>query len=307
MRPKKLFSLLHRTTMSVVKTCLPRLWVKVNYCKIYKKKCNYNNPESFSEKLIWLRFNDYSNNKTIYELSDKYLVREYVKKKGCGDLLNQLYFKTESIDEINYDSLPESFVLKRSMGWNTNLICNDKKKLSRSELVKVLNRWDKGQQLYDIEVSKMFGNAVKNRRKYYICEKNLCSESGRIPSDYKIYCFYGEPKAILYITGRDVNKAGCFMSLDWKKISDLTSNYSKLTEVSAKPKSLDQMITAAKKLSKGFPFVRVDFYDYQDKAVFGEMTFFPAGCIGMQETEINGKGMTDFLPINLKGRNITYD
>lgn len=293
--------------MPIVKGFSPSIWARIHYYRTYKKTCNFNNPQTFSEKLIWLWLNDYSNNKTIYKLSDKYLVREFIKKRGCYDLLNQLYFKTEKVDDIDYDSLPDSFVLKRSIGWNTNIICNDKRKLSKSELVKELKKWDKGQYLYDIEVSRIAGIPMRNIKKYYICEKNLCSESGRIPSDYKIYCFYGEPKAILYITGREENKAGCFMSLEWEKISDLAINYCKLIEIPEKPNSLDQMISAAKKLSKGFPFVRVDFYDYYGKAVFGEMTFFPAGCIGMQETKVGGIDMSEFLPINLNGGNILYD
>ncbi len=293
--------------MQILRAFFPKMFVRIKYYRIYKKKCNFKEPQTFSEKLIWLWFNDYRNNDVVYRLSDKYLVRDFVEKRGCGKLLNQLYFKTDNIDDVSYDSLPASFALKLSMGWNTNIICNDRNSLSESVLRRTLKRWDKGQLLYDMETARIAGVPIKKIKKYYICEKNLSSNKGKVPSDYKIYCFYGEPKAILYITGRDDKKSGCFMSLNWEKLSDLSANYYKLEEIPERPDSLEEMIEAAKKLSRGFPFVRVDLYDYEGKAIFGEMTFFPSGCIGMQQVSIDGKDMSDYLPINLNGGNVLYD
>lgn len=276
----------------------PRASAKLRYYIAYGEKIDLVNPKTFSEKLLWLSLNTYRSNIQIFELSDKYLVREYIKEKAGEDILNELYYVWESIDEIKLGNLPESFVLKLSQGCTTNILCKNKEDFNQGQLDSVLREWKSGQYLYDKQMADVGGLQVNDLKKYYICEKYLYQEGENSPIDYKFYCFNGEPKAILVIGDRYNDKTGIFMTPEWDVLSELKGGYKTPEKLFSKPKSLGMMIEIARKLSADFPFVRVDLYDISGKTIFGEMTFFPAGCIHMQETEINGISMGELLDIS---------
>ena len=139
--------------------------------------------------------------------------------------------------------------------------------------------------------------------KKIICESFLETDSGMSPDDYKIYCFNGEPKAILHISDRNSEKKGVFMSPKWEFISTVNNRhnrYEKPDKIPEKPKTLEQMLEIAKNLSKPFPFVRVDLYEVNNKVVFGELTFTPGSGIYTSETNIGGKTMENFLIFQVK-------
>jgi len=194
--------------------------------------------------------------------------------------------------------LPESFVLKASQGCQTNLFWSNKKSLDQEEMESLVLAWKSKQFFYDKMMSRIGGVPVKNLRKYYICEKFLSQKGEKFPIDYKIYCFNGKPKAILVIGGRFSEKAGVFMTTEWTYLSALNNNYSTPDKMFDKPISLSKMIEISKKLSGPFPFVRIDLYEIDGEPIFGEMTFFPNGCINMQETNVDGISMGDLLDIS---------
>lgn len=284
--------------MAFAKAYLPKTRAKVAYRIAYGKKCNLDDPKTFSEKLLWLSLNTYRNNQVILKLCDKYLVREYVEEKLGHEYLNELYAVYKSLDEIKFDLLPNSFALKISQGCTTNIFCKDKKSFDRTAFDRTLEQWGKKQKLYDKIMADIGGISPKELKKYYICEKYIEEEGHSSPTDYKIYCFNGVPKAILVMSDRFTNISGALMTPDWKFLHALSETYHTPKEIYKEPASLERMVDAAKKLSEGFPFVRVDMYDVGGQAIFGEMTFFPNGCIHTEEAEIDGKTMGEILDIS---------
>lgn len=294
--------MIYAKLIEILKAYMPKTRARLSYFIAYKRLCNLNNPKSFSEKLLWLSLNTYRNNPEILKLSDKFLVREYVENKGLKHILNEVYFYWNNAQDINFEVLPESFVLKLSQGCQTNIISPSDKQLNIAETKKIVSQWSSGQYFYDKMMADIGGISVNDLKKYYICERFLYQSENNDLTDFKIYCFNGEPKAILVIEDRYGTKRGAFMSPEWKFISDLSGSYSKMSNDIEKPKSLDEMIKVAKKLSQDFPFVRVDLYDISGKVVFGELTFFPNGCVNMQETKVNGIDMGDLLDITVEGK-----
>lgn len=297
LKKSKLIKSTYTRFQELTKAYFPITRAKLAYYIAYGEKCNLKQPNTFSEKLLWLSLNTYRNNPLILQLCDKYLVRDYVRDKVGDEILNELYYVWKSTDEINFKNLPNSFALKVSQGCKTNIFCRDKEKLEPEYLQNTLEEWNSGQYLYDKMMADIGGVPVKKLKKYYICEKYLYQEGQESPIDYKIYCFNGEPKAILVIGDRFSGKKGVFMTPEWEFLSKLKGNYKVPEKMFDRPKSLNTMLEVAKKLSAPFPFVRVDLYDINGKAIFGELTFFPNGCIKMQETYIDGVSMGEFLDI----------
>jgi len=284
--------------VAFAKAYLPKTRAKIAYKVAYGTNCNLDDPKTLSEKLLWLSLNTYRNNPLVLKLCDKYRVREYVSERIGDGYLNELYSVYTSIDDIHFNELPNSFALKVSQGCTTNIICENKKTFDEKKFNGTLKKWSESQRLYDKMMADIGGVPVNKLEKYYICEKYLKEPGKESPTDYKIYCFNGEPKAILVISDRFGDKTGLFMNTDWTFLSELSGAYHRPEKIYDRPESLDDMLFAAKELSAEFPFVRVDMYNIEGKAIFGEMTFFPNGCIHLQETEIEGRPMGDLLDIS---------
>lgn len=289
----KVYIVVNKLYYSILTIISPTLNTKLRYRQVFKHNINLNNPKSFNEKLLWLKLNTYHKNKLVIQCADKYAVRKYVEDCGYGHILNELYYTYDKVEDIKWGILPNKFALKWNFGAGFNIICNDKRDLNIEESCKKLKKWGKSKCW--LSHSEM---QYKYADKKIICEKYLDSDQGFLPYDYKIYCFNGEPKAILVIMDRDKDSKGIFMSLDWKIISTI-DKYTVPDIIPSKPESLDTMIDAATKLSKPFPFVRIDFYQYNEKAIFGEMTFTPAGGLYTAQTEVEGVSMGELLEISL--------
>ena len=139
-------------------------------------------------------------------------------------------------------------------------------------------------------------------RKRIIIERYLDTKLGFLPYDYKLYCFDGVCKAILFIADRDAEKKGGFYSPNWEFIGLPETRYKRFEVEPDAPESLSEMIRCAEDLSRGIPFVRVDFYDVAGKAVFGEMTFTPTAGLSPAQIKIDGHDMGDFIDIHKKGK-----
>lgn len=276
-----------------VSTISPVLMSKILYKRKFGKSINLKDPKTFNEKLMWLKLNTYYKNPLVTKCADKYLVRSYVKECGYEHLLNNLIDVWDRTDQINWEALPDKFAIKCNHGCGYNIICDDKKNLDIEESKSRLKRWME-EDFWRLSAEVNY----KYIPKKIICESYLDTSLGFLPDDYKIYCFNGEPKAILWVMDRAGEKKGVFMSPEWEYISELGEDYKSVVELPQKPKSLDEMIEAAKTLSKPFPFVRVDFYQCGDKAIFGEMTFTPAGCLSTSQTDIDGVSMGDLLDLS---------
>lgn len=253
---------------------------------------DYKNPKSFTEKLVALKLKNYINNPLVIQCADKYLVRDYVIKCGYGHLLNDLIAVYDNVNEINWDKLPNQFAIKWNFGAGMNIICHDKNTLDFTSTIKQLKRW--GQTKYWLSHSEM---QYKYAQKKIICEKYLKADKiGEPIVDYKVYCFNGNPLAILVMHDRGKVVKTEFFDIDWNPLIN-TQKYQSPEMTTPKPNCLSEIISCCAALSKPFPFVRIDFYIINEILIFGEMTFTPAGGVLASQTMINGKEMGEFLKL----------
>lgn len=273
---------LYREFMALISSFSPVTTSKIYYKTKIGKNLDLNNPKTFNEKLMWLKHNTYEKDKLISNCADKYKVREYVQQCGCQEILNDLIAVYDSADDINFDSLPDAFVLKCNHAAGYNVICDDKKLLNENQTRKQLKKWLKSD--YWKYVAEM---QYKSIDKKIVCEKFLKSRDGNAIEDYKIYCFNGKPEFCMICIGRNFGKPKYyFMDRNWSLMRINPAGIEAPQDFTLeKPKCIDKMYEYAEKLSKPFKFVRVDFYDYEDKPIFGELTFTPAGCIDKNYTD----------------------
>ncbi|HKX86971.1 MAG TPA: ATP-grasp fold amidoligase family protein [Flavobacterium sp.] len=231
------------------------------------------NPKEFMEKILWLKLYYYKEN--YGNFVDKYEVRSYVEEKIGKEYLNEVYGVYDSVDQINFDTLPDQFVLKGTHGSGYNIIVKNKSELNLEQTQKKLNQFLSDNYYY------RFREAIyKNLPPRILAEKYISEIDSDSLIDYKFHCFHGEPKYVFVQKNKQENLRKSFYDLDWNKIlpeKDITAFSEANFE---KPDNFDQMIQVAKKLSEGFIFLRVDLYSIGNKIIFGELTFFSnAGLI----------------------------
>ena len=289
---KKIYYSYRKWSMILLSHISPVLASKVFYRRCTRKKLNLKNPQNFNEKLMYIKLKNYNHNDLVFKCSDKYQVREYALAKGVSiDNLPKIIKKYSSTKEINFNELPKKFVLKCSHGCGFNIVCTDKEKLNYEETIKKIKKWSKTK--FGYETAETHYTHVKPT---IFCEEFIDNDGKGFPNDYKLYCFNGIPKIVLICSNRDKNLRLNYYNIAWEELPYGPENLrSKAKE--KKPKSFDQMLEIAKKISKGFPYVRCDFYEYNGKAVLGEMTFTPAGCAATYYTEQGLKEIGDMLEI----------
>ena len=229
------------------------------------------NPKTFNEKLQWLKLND---RKDIYTtMVDKYKVRDYVKEKLGEKYLIPLIGVWDNPNDIDFSKLPNKFVLKCNHNSGLGMcICKNKSKLNISKVKKNLKKGLK--QDYYLTAREW---PYKNVERKIICEKFMedTNQSEEL-IDYKFMCFNGKVEYIFTCTDRFNNEGlkVTFFDTKWN-VMPFERDYPKSVKKINKPLNFEKMIELAEKLSKNIPFVRVDFYEINEKIYFGELTFFP--------------------------------
>lgn len=257
-------------------------YYRIKYCYIsylrkqFKKHIGYelnlDKPCTFNEKIQWLKC--YYRDPIMTQCADKFAVREIIAKIIGEDYLTHLYGVYDSVDDIELDKLPNSFVLKPTHSSGRVIICTDKSKMNWKDEFAKLRKWMKRNYYYQN------GEWVyKDIKPKIVCEKYLTGDM----IDYKFMCFYGEPKLMFTCSERNKGLKVTFFDLQFNKLPFIRK-YPASDKVE-KPKHFSDMIALSRKLAKEFPFVRVDFYENCGKIYFGELTFFP------------GNGMEWFEPI----------
>jgi len=241
---------------------------KVLYWIVTGRNLELDNPLDFHEKLQWLKLN--WKHPLLSKCADKYGVREYVAGRGCEDVLNDLYGVYDRTADIPWESLPRKFVLKCTHGCGYNIICDDKKKVSRLFTLARLKWWMRSS--YGLRHAEYHYLPIKPR---IICERYIETGAGVLPIDYKIFCFNGRAHYVAVATGRATRIQWQFLNIEWNRIEIGLAEHNQ-GELPVKPACWVRMVEAAVELSQPFPFVRVDFYDDNGRAVLGEMTFLPA-------------------------------
>lgn len=276
------------TPLNILYRIAPKTELKLLFRIKQGYKLNLKNPRTFNEKIQWIKL--YDRNPLMPKCVDKYTVRDYVKSKGCGDILNELLWEGFNPDDIPFEKLPNKFVIKVTHGSTFNIICTNKSKLDIEESKKKLKKWLKekflpcyGEWFYGIEKPRI------------IVEKFIESKDGL--KDYKVFCFNGEPKYIGVYSDRQKNGKPSqeIYDLNWNLIDGHTNNYKLPNVLTNKPKKLDDLINYAIKLSKDFKHARVDFFIEDDSIYFGEITFTSSAGFGKFSSKKFAEEFGDYL------------
>ena len=269
----------------------PPLYVKIYYEYYTGKKLDLDNPREFNAKIQWLKV--YYKNPILTQLVDKYTVREYVKEKIGEEYLNELFGVYDKASEVNFDALPDQFVIKGVHGCHFNLIVPDKTQLNKLKARFLMTKWLSKNQYYRGGLEW----AYKNVPKRLIAEKYLVEMGKAVINDYKFFCFAGIPKFVQVDLGRGIENFRCFFDMKWEKQPFLVGRKTFYEGEIRPPKNFTEMKAVATKLAAGFPFVRVDLYNIAGRIVFGEMTFYPSDGRNEFRPEEYNLVMGDYLKL----------
>lgn len=244
----------------------------------FKKTLNLKNPTALSDKVTYLELHKQS--PLASSCTDKYAVRDFVQKKGLGDILVPVVGGPWSdSSEVPFQDLPDRFILKATHGCKMNYIVANKEQLDESHCRNEMARWlNTSYGTYSLEPHYL------NIPHRIYAEKLLDTSSGLI--DYKFHCLNGIPLFVLVCSDRKSSGGAMAVTLDlfdmeWKHIDGLVADRKEIPGDGSipRPAKLAEMIEISKKLSAEFQFVRVDLYELDGKIYFGELTFSPANCV----------------------------
>ena len=240
---------------------------------------NLDKPQTFNEKLQWMKLNY---RKPIFTtLADKYAVKQYISDKIGAQYVIPLLGVWDKPEEIDFDRLPNQFVLKCNHTSGVGLIiCKDKSKLNKGEAIKELNRglnddYYKGNREWP----------YKEIDRKIIAEEYKEDESGYELKDYKLYCFDGEPKFCQVDFGKNKGATRTdftrnLYDMNWNLLDVQYSHPNDPSTIIPKPSQFEKMKELARILTKGEPFIRADFYNIGDQILFSELTFYPIAGFG---------------------------
>lgn len=269
--PGLFFSHLHRklAIIGFYRWMPDKMFLKLDYKKCMKKKLNLDNPQTYNEKLQWLKL--YDRNPLYTTMVDKQEVKKYV----AGIIGEQYIIPTievwDEFEEIDFDDLPDQFVLKCTHDSGGLAICKDKATFNKEKACAAIKKsqrqnyfWNRREWPY------------KNVKPRIIAEQYMEDAETAELRDYKFFTFNGECKLLFVASERQSENAETkfdFFDMDYNHL-DFRNGHPNAEKWPAKPKCFDEMRELAEKLSKDIPHVRVDFYEVNGKVYFGELTFF---------------------------------
>lgn len=248
-----------------------KLYIKILYRLYTGHKLDLDNPQGFGEKLQWIKLYGYQ---PIYTtLVDKYKVKKYVSEIIGDDYVIPLLGVYDSFDEIDFDKLPNCFVIKCNHDSGSFLIVDDKQKLDKEKARDFFNKRMKRNYFY-------LGRDIQYK---YIVPKIIIEQYMRDDSqinntldDYKFFCFNGKPKIMFFASGRGNNRRFDFFDMNYNHLP-IKYHYPNSSMLPLKPKCFEEMKTIATKLCGDFPFMRIDLYEINGKVYFGEYTLIHDG------------------------------
>lgn len=231
------------------------------------RELDLENPKRYTEKIQWCKL--HATNELKSRLADKYAVRDWVAKKIGQKYLIPFLGVWKSPDEIDFNALPESFVLKTNHASGTNIIVPDKSKLDRKEACEKLRRWlgfDIGWVFFEVQYLPI--------KPLIIAEKFMENPDGSEINDYKFICFGGKARYIRVDCDRHGEKhTRMTFDTDWNVLPWVEGNYQRPEKLPERPNRLEELMMLVETLAEGFSCVRVDFYVIGGEFYFGEMTF----------------------------------
>lgn len=262
-----------------------RRWVvEQMYYKKLGRFPNLDNPRSFNEKLQWMRFNYHD--PLMTRCVDKCSFKDYIKEQVGEEYVVPLYGVWTNVNNIDFDALPDKFVLKSTWGWGDlqNIIVRKKASLDQHKAKALLSNWMQPWNNYYYQSFEWDSKDIEPR---IIAEELLEPSSGEIV-DYKFYCYNGKCKHFLVCKDRKIKTKYINYDLDFNCFKPSDKSYVS-NEPFDKPKAFDKMLEIAETLAKPFPLVRVDFYDIDGKIYVGELTFSPGGGLNVYYEEWDNK------------------
>lgn len=254
------------------------MMLRIQYFIKQGKRLDLKNPKLFTEKIQWLKLHD--RNECYHAMVDKVRAKEYVAKIIGEQYIVPTYGVWDSVDEVDFASLPEQFVLKTNTGGgNLNVvICKSKANLNMDVVRKKLAI--KGGRYTTRSSGREW--PYEGIRKCVFAEAYLQNKDDAELTDYKFYCFNGEPMYCQVIGNRSTGETIDFYDRDWvrQEFIGLNPDTVHAAKPAAKPENLLEMQDIARKLSVGRPFLRVDLYNVNGKVYFSELTFYPASGYG---------------------------
>ncbi len=275
---KKLYIYGNRLKISLLSFVSDETFAKIKYKESTGKTLNLKNPTTFNEKLWWLKLNNRDPLLTL--CTDKYKVRDYVKKCGLGHILITLYGVYNDAKDINFDTLPDKAFIKTNHGSGTNIIWDRSRPFNISKFKKEFNKalrrnyfWQSREWNY------------KNIEPKIIIEEVLENEEKSPLVDYRFLCFDGAVK-LIFVDIETASSDGSHNPYAKRNVYDKNFNYLDIKvgrehfnpSLVKKPCNLDEMIRYAEILSNPFPHCRIDLYNIDGKVYFGEITFYHGGC-----------------------------
>lgn len=267
-------------------------YISFTYWMKFKKKMEWDNPQTFNEKLNWLKVYYRRDDMTL--MADKIEAKKIVAEKIGPEYVVPLLGVWDKAEDIDFDILPNQFVLKCNHNSGGGMfICKDKSSADLMAVRKGLNRGLKENHYYSCREWP-----YKNIKHLILAEQLLVNNSGEEINDYKWWCFNGEPK-IMYRTLKSKKKSDVFENfydMEYRPVM-INHGFPRHIPEFEKPAEFEEMKQLAKTLSEGFPFVRIDFFDVNGHIYFGEYTFYDWGGLSPFKDEWDEKlGSLIFLP-----------
>lgn len=269
--PGKLHAALFQAAMRGTLYCPDKLFLKWNYRVFMHRKLDLRHPKTFNEKLQWLKY--YYRNPAHTPLADKYAVRAFVAERLGDAVLIPCYGVYDSWDAIDFDALPQKFVIKCTHDSGSVVIVRDKETFDRASARRKIEAGLSRNQFY---LSREW--VYKNIKPRILIEAFLeVPETTRVP-DYKCMCFGGKMHYTYVCSDREAADGAKldFFDMEWNHLA-VSHVFPNSAVPPAKPACFETMVQYAETLAADMPFVRVDFYEVDGKLYFGEITFFPSG------------------------------
>ena len=267
------------TNLGLTKCMSDESYLKWVFKLSFGKKLDLNDPKTFNEKLQWLKL--YDRNPKYTEMVDKYEVKKYIAEKIGDQYIIPTLGVWDKFDDIDFNSLPNQFVLKCTHDSGGLVICKDKSKFDKEAARKKIEK-------------SLRSNFFRRGREWpykdvkpRIIAEQYMSDGRDDLADYKIHNFNGVPKMVLVCRDRFKNSGLTedFLTENWEHIDVRRPGHPNASEEIPKPEKLQEMLELSKVLSEGIPFVRTDFYEIDGRVYFGEITFYPASGFAGFEPE----------------------
>lgn len=255
--------------LSALRFVPDKTMIKLQYRIKMGRKLDLKNPKTYTEKLQWYKL--YYRNPLMTKCADKHLVREYLTERGYSELSCREYGIYDNVEDINFEELPNKFVIKTTNGSGTNIICKDKSQFNVNEAKAKIIDWLK-RDCYGLGREWAYKDIVPK----ILIEEFLEDFENKYDgiNDYKFLCFGGKVHYVVFDADRYIGHKRNIYDANWNYI-DVGTDCEKLGDVVPKPEGFEEMKRIAENISKDFPCVRVDLYWVNHRAYFGELTFYP--------------------------------